>query len=104
MACHLRASTTFGLIGQVYIFERGAVPSAVDTTLQFGSKFTQLVDGFANGFLALCKFGEFVFPLADVGYLHLVQSACFLFTITADKRDGAALVEQCEGICHFGLV
>ena len=104
LACHLRASTAFGLIRQVYIFERGAVPSVVDTAFQFGSKLAQLVNCFANGFLALCKFSEFVFPLADIGNLHLVQSACFLFTITADKRDGAALVQQCEGVCHFGLV
>ena len=103
-ACYLCTGAPLGFIGQIDVFQRRQVPTGLDALLQLAGHLVLFRNGFDDGLLA---FGYFLQPfhaVADGCYLHLVQSARPFLAVAGDERNGAALVEQFQGVLYSVLL
>ena len=96
LAGGFRTGFPFGLVGQVDVFEGGAVPRVVNALLQFRGHFPLFADGGDDGLLPFRRFLQFFVMGTDGFYLHFVQSARHFLAVAADERDGCSVVEQGE--------
>ena len=74
-AGNLCTSAPLGLVGQINILKFGIIPAVVDTLFQFVGQLSLLADGLQDGLFPLGRFLQPCVHLADLCYLHLVESA-----------------------------
>ena len=89
-----RACFPLGFVGQVDIFENGAVPRFFNALLQLRSHLPLFLNGVDDGFLPLGCFVQLFVMGLDGFYLYFIQSACHFFTVAADERDCCSVIEQ----------
>ena len=96
-AGNLGAGATLGLVGQVEIFQPGLGVGSLDRLFQFRGELFLFGDAFQDGLTALFHLAQITQPFFQVTQLGVVQTASYLFTVTGDKGDGGAFVEQGDG-------
>ena len=104
LAGYLGPGAAFGLIREVDILEFGGIPAVCDALLQFRCQFVKVADGLENRFLTLLDFLEPIVLGTDGCNLYLVEPACPFLAIAGNKGNGAALVEQCQGVVDSPLL
>jgi hypothetical protein len=62
-----------------------------------GVNLPMSVKRFQDGFAAFIQIAQLLYTVADGGYLHLIQAAGKLFTVTGNKGHGSAFVKQGNG-------
>ena len=92
---------TLGFIGQIDILEGCGIPAVVDAVGQFGSELVLCLDGLEDGGTALLQFTVIAQPLVNGLDRKFVEVTCCLLAVTADKRDGSAIVKKIDGACHL---
>ena len=97
---YLCTGSALGFVGQIDIFQCGAVPTVVDALLQLGRHLILLADGLDDGLLTLGNLLQLCQTIADSRNLNLVQSPSALLAIAGDERNGTTLVEQFQRVLH----
>ena len=92
-ASHLGTCSPFGFEGQIDILQLRCIPAGVDSFLQFGGHFPQIVDGLNDRLLTFLYLVELVVSVADTSNLNLVESTRTFLPVSRDEGNGAALVE-----------
>ena len=95
------AGLSLGAVGQVEVFQLGVVPRVSNAVLQRVGQLAQCLDGGQDGFLAPFGFLQLLVTVADVFYLHLVQSSGNFLAVAADEGDGSPVVQQGKGLAHL---
>ena len=101
---HLGTCAPLGLVGEIDILQFVGIPAVGNALLQFGRHLVEVGDGLCDGLFPFLYFLQSLVVVADGGNQHLVESAGALLTVAGDERDGASLVEQCEGIGNGSLL
>ena len=91
---YLGTCAALGTIGQIDVLQFGGVPRRVDAFLQFGRHFTEVGDGFYDGFLTFLYLFQPLVGVADGCYLYFVQPSRALLAVAGDEGDGATLVQE----------
>ena len=102
-AGRLRPCAPLGFEGQVKVLQRGGVPRLFDALAQLVGEFPLFLDGLEDGFLALGYLLQLLVDVVDLCDLHLVEVAGALLAVSCDEGDGAAEVEQGDGVLHSCL-
>ena len=100
---HLSTCAPLGAVGQIDVLQFRRVPTLVNALLKFGCQLAKFGDGLEDCFLAFGYFLEFLVKVADLRYLHLIESSRTLLAVTGNEGDGTSFVEQFQRILHAVL-
>ena len=101
---HLSTSATFGLIGEIDIFQFCRIPAVMDALFQFWGHFLEVSDGLDNRLLALLYLLQFLISVADGGNLHFVESSSTLLAIARDEGNCTAFLQKGDGGSYSSLL
>ena len=83
-----------GLVGQVQVFELGAVERDLDAGFELVVELALLKNRGQNGLASACKLAKVAELFLDVADLHLIQIASGFLAVTRDEGHGAAFVQE----------
>ena len=104
LASHLCASATFGLEGEIDVFNLRGIPRGFNAGAKFGSEFSLCLYGFDDVFLAVLELHQAGVLIGYGCHLHLVEVARGFLAVTTDEGNGGTIVQECDGAFYLRLL
>ncbi|MNH16031.1 hypothetical protein D3C79_756570 [compost metagenome] len=98
---HLPLGATFGLVGEIEIFQPGLAVGTVQLARQLGGQLALLLDGANDHLAAIFQFTQIAEAALQGTQLTVVQAAGHLLAITGDEGHGGTFVQQAHGGLHL---
>ena len=103
VACNRCTCLSLRSEGKIYILKLYERFSVVKSKGDLGSKLFLCFDERGDLGAALIHLAKIVEAVVKIAESSVVKSACHLFTVTGDERNGVALVDECDGFLYLLL-